>query len=162
MSGAASAGETRVPARVPADSAPRFFARRRFSFFFQEKNEDADFRLRRRQTRRERRGNARNRTGRGRRAVDEASADGRAAATRVFRSGAGHAVFRRRDEAEEARGFTKYERDPATGVYHKTAGTDPNAPESFRKPSGNELLPHEDALLHGEGCSCAACRRGKK
>lgn len=61
-----------------------------------------------------------------------------------------------------ARGFTKYERDPATGVYHKTAGTDPNAPESFRKPSGNELLPHEDALLHGEGCSCAACRRGKK
>lgn len=61
-----------------------------------------------------------------------------------------------------ARGFTKYERDPATGVYHKTAGTDPNAPESFHKPSGNELLPHEDALLHGEGCSCAACRRGKK
>ena len=61
-----------------------------------------------------------------------------------------------------ARGFTKYERDPATGVYHKTAGTDPNAPESFRKPSGNELLPHEDSLLHGESCSCAACRRGKK
>ena len=61
-----------------------------------------------------------------------------------------------------ARGFTKYERDPATGVYHKTAGTDPNAPESFRKPRGNELLPHEDSLLHGESCSCAACRRGKK
>ncbi len=58
-----------------------------------------------------------------------------------------------------ARGFTKYERDPATGVYHKTAGTDPNAPETFRKPRGNELLPHEDSLLHGDGCSCAACRK---
>ncbi len=56
------------------------------------------------------------------------------------------------------RGFTRYERDPATGRYHKTAGTDPNAPESFVKPQGNELLPHEDALIHGEGCSCAHCR----
>lgn len=57
-----------------------------------------------------------------------------------------------------SRGFTKYERDPATDVYHKTAGTDPHAPETFRKPRGNELLPHEDKLLHGDGCGCAACR----
>ena len=57
-----------------------------------------------------------------------------------------------------SRGFTKYVRDAATGVYHKTAGTDPNAPETFRKPKGNELLPHEDKLLHGDGCSCSACR----
>lgn len=58
-----------------------------------------------------------------------------------------------------AHGFTKYERDPATGVYHKTAGTDPAAPETFRKPRGNELLPREEKLLHGDGCSCAACRK---
>lgn len=57
-----------------------------------------------------------------------------------------------------AHGFTKYERDPATGIYHKIAGTDPNAPETFRKPRGNELLPGEDALIHGDGCSCASCR----
>ena len=56
------------------------------------------------------------------------------------------------------RGFTRYERDPATGRYHRTAGTDPDAPESFVKPKGNELLPHEDALLHGDGCSCSSCR----
>jgi predicted nucleic acid-binding Zn ribbon protein len=58
-----------------------------------------------------------------------------------------------------SRGFTKYVRDTATGVYHKTAGTDPNAPETFRKPRGNELLPHEDKLLHGDGCSCSSCRK---
>lgn len=56
------------------------------------------------------------------------------------------------------RGFTKYERDSATGLYHKTAGTDPNAPETIRKPNGNELLPHEEEIVHGDGCSCAACR----
>lgn len=60
------------------------------------------------------------------------------------------------------RGFTKYERDPATGVYHKIAGTDPAAPETFRKPNGNELLPHEDRLLHGAGCRCAHCRNSEK
>ncbi len=58
-----------------------------------------------------------------------------------------------------SRGFTKYVRDAATGVYHKTAGSDPNAPETFRKPRGNELLPHEDKLLHGDGCSCSSCRK---
>jgi len=60
------------------------------------------------------------------------------------------------------RGFTKYERDPATGIYHKTAGTDASAPETFRKPDGNELLPHEDRLLHGENCHCAHCRGKRK
>ncbi len=58
----------------------------------------------------------------------------------------------------EKRGFTRYERDPNTGRYHKTAGNDPNAPESFVKPRGNELLPHEDELIHGDGCSCEKCR----
>lgn len=58
-----------------------------------------------------------------------------------------------------SRGFTKYVRDASTGVYHKTAGTDPNAPETFRKPRGNELLPHEDKLLHGDGCACSSCRK---
>ncbi len=37
----------------------------------------------------------------------------------------------------EAAGFTKYERDKATGTYHKVAGKDKNAPDSFRKPQGD-------------------------
>ncbi len=57
------------------------------------------------------------------------------------------------------RGFTRYERDPATGRYHKTAGNDPNAPESFTKPRGNELLPHEAEILHGKNCSCSKCKK---
>ncbi len=58
---------------------------------------------------------------------------------------------RTRDEAYlAAHGFTRYERDPATGVYHKTAGTDPAAPETLSKPRGDELLPTEDLLLHGD------------
>lgn len=61
-----------------------------------------------------------------------------------------------------AHGFTKYERDSATGIYHKTAGTDPNAPETFRKPNGDELLPSEDRLLHGDHCHCSHCRGKKK
>jgi hypothetical protein len=36
------------------------------------------------------------------------------------------------DSAELSRlGFTRYERDSATGSYHKTAGTDPSAPNIF-------------------------------
>lgn len=67
------------------------------------------------------------------------------------------------DEAYiSSRGFTKYERDPATGVYHKIAGTDPAAPETFSKPRGNELLPGEDRLIHGnagENHPCGNARR---
>jgi len=33
----------------------------------------------------------------------------------------------------EKAGFTKYERDKLTGTYHKTAGTDPRAPDVLRK-----------------------------
>lgn len=29
----------------------------------------------------------------------------------------------------ESKGFSRYERDKLTGRYHKTAGTDPNAPD---------------------------------
>lgn len=29
----------------------------------------------------------------------------------------------------ESKGFARYERDKSTGSYHKTAGTDPNAPD---------------------------------
>lgn len=29
----------------------------------------------------------------------------------------------------ESKGFARYERDKLTGTYHKTAGTDPNAPD---------------------------------
>ena len=67
-------------------------------------------------------------------------------------------------EIEQGAGDAPLTKHPLTGapLRRKTAGTDPNAPESFRKPRGNELLPHEDSLLHGESCSCAACRRGKK
>jgi len=32
-----------------------------------------------------------------------------------------------------AKGFTKYVRDKQTGAYHKTAGTDPRAPDVLRK-----------------------------
>ncbi|MBN1403839.1 MAG: zinc ribbon domain-containing protein [Opitutales bacterium] len=31
-------------------------------------------------------------------------------------------------------GFTKYEKDKLTNTYHKVAGKDPRAPESFHKP----------------------------
>ncbi|MGB0370146.1 MAG: FmdB family zinc ribbon protein [Opitutales bacterium] len=34
----------------------------------------------------------------------------------------------------EKHGFTKYERDKLTGTYHKVAGSDRNAPETFKKP----------------------------
>lgn len=34
----------------------------------------------------------------------------------------------------EAAGFTKYEKDKLTGTYHKVAGKDARAPDSFRKP----------------------------
>lgn len=33
----------------------------------------------------------------------------------------------------EKAGFTKYVRDKQTGTYHKTAGTDPRAPNTLRK-----------------------------
>ena len=33
----------------------------------------------------------------------------------------------------EKQGFTKYVRDKQTGTYHKTAGTDPRAPDVMRK-----------------------------
>lgn len=37
----------------------------------------------------------------------------------------------------EKHGFTKYERDKLTGTYHKVAGKDKSAPETFRnKPEG--------------------------
>lgn len=82
------------------------------------------------------------------------------AAGLVTRYGEGEIKRKVNDSSELSRlGFTRYERDPATGRYHKTAGTDPNAPESFIKPQGNELLPHEDALVHGDGCSCSRCRK---
>lgn len=32
----------------------------------------------------------------------------------------------------ESRGFTRYEKDKITGTYHKTAGTDPAAPDTLR------------------------------
>ncbi len=35
----------------------------------------------------------------------------------------------------EAAGFTKYEKDKLTGTYHKVAGKDARAPETFRKPT---------------------------
>lgn len=38
------------------------------------------------------------------------------------------------DKNLEKNGFTKYERDKLTGTYHKVAGKDKNAPETFRKP----------------------------
>jgi len=37
------------------------------------------------------------------------------------------------NESVEKAGFTKYERDRTTGRYHKTAGRDPRAPDSFTK-----------------------------
>lgn len=84
------------------------------------------------------------------------------AAGLVTRYGEGEIKRKVGDSQELARlGFTRYERDPATGRYHKTAGTDPNAPESFVKPQGNELLPGEADLIHGDGCACSRCR-GKK
>jgi hypothetical protein len=33
------------------------------------------------------------------------------------------------------KGFTKYEKDNLTGRYHKTAGSDPRAPDVIDKPS---------------------------
>ena len=77
----------------------------------------------------------------------------------VTRYGEGEIRRKVNDSRElEKLGFTRYERDPASGRYFKTAGTDPNAPESFAKPRGDELLPHEAELLHGDGCSCSRCR----
>lgn len=77
----------------------------------------------------------------------------------VLRYGEGEIKRKVNDEQELAKlGFTRYERDPATNRYYKTAGTDPNAPESFAKPVGNELLPHEDKLIHGPDCNCHHCR----
>lgn len=38
------------------------------------------------------------------------------------------------DKNIEKHGFTKYERDKLTGTYHKVAGADKNAPETFKKP----------------------------
>ncbi|MCR5183130.1 MAG: hypothetical protein K6B46_00310 [Opitutales bacterium] len=77
----------------------------------------------------------------------------------VLRYGEGEIKRKVNDERELAKlGFTRYERDPATGRYHKTAGNDPAAPESFVKPAGNELLPHEDHLIHGPDCNCSHCR----
>jgi hypothetical protein len=35
----------------------------------------------------------------------------------------------------EAAGFTKYEKDKLTGTYHKVAGKDARAPDTFRKPT---------------------------
>ena len=32
----------------------------------------------------------------------------------------------------ESKGFVRYERDKLTGTYHKTAGTDRNAPDIIR------------------------------
>jgi hypothetical protein len=37
------------------------------------------------------------------------------------------------DKNLEKTGFTKYVRDKLTGTYHKTAGTDPRAPNVLRK-----------------------------
>lgn len=55
----------------------------------------------------------------------------------VLKYGEGEIKRKVNDEKELAKlGFTRYERDAATGRYHKTAGTDPNAPESFVKPAG--------------------------
>lgn len=81
----------------------------------------------------------------------------------VTKHGEGEIKRKTRDSQELARlGFTRYERDKSSGRYYKTAGSDPNAPESFSKPKGNELLPHEDALIHGAGCACSTCRRAQK
>ena len=38
------------------------------------------------------------------------------------------------DKNVEKHGFTKYDRDKLTGTYHKVAGSDKNAPDSFTKP----------------------------
>ena len=38
------------------------------------------------------------------------------------------------DKNIEKHGFTKYERDKLTGTYHKVAGSDKSAPDSFKKP----------------------------
>ena len=81
------------------------------------------------------------------------------AAGLVTKYGEGEIRRKVNDSSELARlGFTRYERDKATGRYFKTAGSDPAAPESFAKPRGDELLPHEDELIHGSGCNCDSCR----
>jgi predicted nucleic acid-binding Zn ribbon protein len=35
------------------------------------------------------------------------------------------------------KGFTKYEKDKLTGRYHKTAGSDPRAPDVIERPDRN-------------------------
>ncbi len=46
---------------------------------------------------------------------------------------AGHAKKLLTEKNVEKAGFTKYVRDKLTGEYHKTAGTDPRAPNVLRK-----------------------------
>ncbi len=45
----------------------------------------------------------------------------------------GHTKSMLEDKNVEKKGFTKYVRDKLTGTYHKTAGTDPRAPDTMRK-----------------------------
>ncbi len=45
----------------------------------------------------------------------------------------GHAKKMLTEKNVAKAGFTKYERDKLTGAYHKTAGSDPRAPDVLRK-----------------------------
>jgi len=45
----------------------------------------------------------------------------------------GHTKNMLAEKNVEKKGFTKYVRDKQTGAYHKTAGTDPRAPDVLRK-----------------------------
>jgi len=45
----------------------------------------------------------------------------------------GHTKQMLSEKNVEKAGFTKYVRDKQTGTYHKTAGTDPRAPDTMRK-----------------------------
>ncbi len=42
------------------------------------------------------------------------------------------------DENVAQKGFTRYEKDKLTGKYHKTAGSDQNAPDVFDAPGAEE------------------------